>query len=249
MKKILLLAFAALAFAACSDDTYNYYETPFVATIDFEGAQLGEAGFIWGKSQATEQDDVDYMGKPIRSNIYYGPIYAEQSARFYTYYSDNGQTYESWGSFIISNQTDMETSGYKNDKSVYAPTGANGSEQFAIGYYSEFTPEGKGIPTIQFTSAVAPLSVDIANTTYTYLYFKDGDTVDFSIEITGYNCGIETGKVSVVLATASPAKIAEGWETVDLSTLGNVTELVFTAVCADEYAPAYFALDDLSYVE
>jgi len=52
MKKLLLLAFAAFAFVACSDDEYNYFELPASYTVDFEDARLGDDGYIWGKSQA-----------------------------------------------------------------------------------------------------------------------------------------------------------------------------------------------------
>lgn len=49
MKKLLLLAFAAFAFVACSDDEYNYFELPASYTVDFEDARLGDDGYIWGK--------------------------------------------------------------------------------------------------------------------------------------------------------------------------------------------------------
>lgn len=33
MKKLLLLAFAAFAFVACSDDEYNYFELPIPSIL------------------------------------------------------------------------------------------------------------------------------------------------------------------------------------------------------------------------
>ena len=144
---------AALAFVGCDDDN----DGPQIQTIGFEQAALGTDGFIWGKDQATEQDDTDYSGSPIKSNIYYGPVYTEKEAKVYTYYSDYGHTYETWNGFVISNHTDKKTEGYTNDKSVYADGGANGSAQFAAAYYAAWTPENRGVPTIEFATAVAPV--------------------------------------------------------------------------------------------
>ena len=81
MKRFLvtppLILLAALAFVGCDDDN----DGPRIQTIGFEQAALGTDGFIWGKDQATEQDDTDYSGSPIKSNIYYGPVYTEKEAK------------------------------------------------------------------------------------------------------------------------------------------------------------------------
>ena len=66
MKRFLvtppLILLAALAFVGCDDDN----DGPQIQTIGFEQAALGTDGFIWGKDQATEQDDTDYSGSPIK---------------------------------------------------------------------------------------------------------------------------------------------------------------------------------------
>ena len=250
MKKFFLLALAAVAFAACSDDNY-YYQLSGTSTIDFEGAVLSDDGFIWGKSKAIEQDDVNYSGDPIKSNIYYGSLYAEKDAAILTYYTDYGHTYDTWNGFVVSNRTDMETSGYTNDKSVYATSGADGSSQFAVAYYSEWTPDGKGIPEIKFLGAVQPKSVAIANTSFLYLYFKEdaAAVVDVKAVITGYNCGIKTGVVEVALADGVLGKVENGWKNIDLSELGTVTSLTFSMKTTDAMCPNYFAVDNLVYIK
>lgn len=255
MKRFLvtppLILLAALAFVGCDDNEYVYYEIPDTRVIDFEAANLGTDGFIWGKDQATEQDDTDYSGKPIKSDIYYGPIYTEKEAQIYTYYSDNGHsTMESWGGLVVSNHKDKKTEGYENDKSVYGDGGANGSAQFAAIYYSEYTPNGKGIPTVNFVGGVKPVSVDVANMTYLYLYFKGSKPatlVDVKAVITGYNSGIKTGEVSVTLVDKASETVKSGWETVDLSALGTVTSLTFVISTTDPICPNYFAIDNLTY--
>ncbi len=219
--------------------------------IGFESAELGGEGFIWGKPMATEQDDTDWNGNPIRSNRYYGSLYTEGEADLWTFYSDSGHTYDSWNGFIVSNHTDMKTSGYQNDKSVYAASGAKGSDQFAIGYYGAWTEEPYGIPVIKFETAVRPLSVEIANTTYVYLYFRDdvaeAEKPDMTLLITGMNGSEKTGDVPVVLVSGET--IGAGWQTVDLTALGDVTSLEFRIACRDENAPLYFGLDQLIYLK
>lgn len=255
MKRFLvtppLILLAALAFVGCDDNEYIYYELPDEArVIDFEGANLGTDGFIWGKGQATEQDDTDWQGKPIKSNLYYGPIYTEKEAQMYTYYSDNGHTVDSWGGLVVSNHKDKKTEGYINDKSVYGDGGADGSAQFAAIYYSEYTPNGKGIPTVNFVGGVKPVSVAVANTTYLYLYFKGSSPatlVDVKAVITGYNSGIKTGEVTVTLVDKASETVKSGWETVDLSALGTVTSLTFAVSTTDYMCPTYFAIDNLTY--
>lgn len=246
----LLFVLAAAAFVGCDDNEYLYYEIPDTRVIDFEGASLGTDGFIWGKDQATEQDDTDWQGKPIKSNLYYGPIYTEKEAQIYTYYSDNGHTVDSWGGLVVSNHKDKKTEGYTNDKSVYGDGGANGSAQFAVAYYSEYTPNGKGIPTINFVGGVKPVSLDVANTTYLYLYFKGTENnaiVDVKGVITGYNSGRKTGEVTVKLVDKASETVKSGWKTVDLSSLGTVTSLTFTVTTTDYMCPTYFAIDNLTY--
>ncbi|MEG1611654.1 MAG: DUF4465 domain-containing protein [Alistipes sp.] len=255
MKKLLILALAAFAFAACSDDNDTSVAppvTPDYKVIGFDSAQLGTDNFLWGKQLATEQEELDYLGKPMKSNIYYGSLYEEVyekncSAQIYTYYSDYGHTSDVWNGFILSSQTDRVTEGYKNDKSVYAEGGADGTKQFAVGFYGSFTPDNKGVPVIKFSPAVTVQSLAVANTTYTYLYFTKTvttpDKSDFKVVCTGYNGTTKTGEISVALVSGKTVKA--GWERVDLTSLGKVSSLTFTVVCTDQMAPSYFCIDNL----
>lgn len=220
-------------------------------TIDFEGADLGADGYVWGKSKATEQDDTDYSGNPIKSNIFYGAIYTEKDAEVYTYYSDYGHTYDSWSAFVISNHTDMQTAGFANDKSVYAESGADGSAQFAVGYYNAWAADGQGIPVIEFAEAVEMESVAIANSTYVYLYFtndvESAEKPEFKAVVTGYDNGVKTGDAELTLVAGTT--LEEGWKTVDLTPLGKVTRVEFSVVCEDVMAPTYLCVDNLTYVK
>ena len=170
MKKVLYTLLAVAALTACTDEN-NFYVDP-VAVVDFEDARLGTDGYIWGKSLAEEIDDEDWMGNPIKSLYYYGPVYAQHDAVLMTYFNDFGGQYDVWNGFVISSRTDRETAGFTNDKSVYAESGDAGSKQFAVAFYSAFTDDNEGIPTIAFAGGVRPRSIAIANTTYLYLYSR-----------------------------------------------------------------------------
>lgn len=257
MKKLLLFAFAAFALAACSDDIYYSTVQPSSYTVDFESAVLGDEGYLWGKPQSkvlTEDDaDSQYFGEG--SAYFFGPIYMQGNAAIHTLYTDYlglyGSAYDTWNGFVISNHTDMKTLGPSNQMSVYAPSGADDSKQFAVAYYGAWTGDPFGTPAIHFTEAVEPQTIAVANTTYLYLYFQDDRAaiVDVKGVITGYNSGIKTGSVEVVLADAKSGKVQSGWENVDLSSLGMVTKLTFTVLTTDSMCPLYFAIDNLVYTK
>ncbi len=219
--------------------------------LDFEDADLGTEGYIWGKPLATEQDDFDWQGNPIRSNLYFGAIYEEGYAEVWSFYSDSGHTYDAWNGFVVSNHTDTETEGYTNDKSVYAGAGVEGSARFAVGYYGAWTsPAEHGIPAIRFDNPATLRSVAVAHTTYAYRYlaanYEAGAMPEFTVVATGYDeQQKQTGRATVTLAGED--LLEEGWCTMNLSDLTDVTRLEFTVECSDEMAPLYFCIDNLRY--
>mgnify|MGYP000068155587 FL=1 len=253
MKKLFLMACAALAFAGCSDSD-NEGAEPKTYVVDFEDANLGDEGFIWGKPEArllTEDDaESDYFGEG--SLYFYDALYTEGDASFYSLFTDYvglGWAYDTWNGFVISNHTDMTTPDYTNDKSVYATSGADGSSQFAVAYYGAWTGDPYGIPLVRFATAVSPKSIAVANTTYFYLYYTDGATsiADVKGVITGYNGETKTGEVKFVMADQASGTVQSGWETLDLSSLGTVTSMTFTVETEDTMCPYYFAIDNLAY--
>ncbi|WP_303272261.1 DUF4465 domain-containing protein [uncultured Alistipes sp.] len=253
MKKLFLMACAALAFAGCSDSD-NEGAGPQTYVIDFEDANLGDEGFIWGKPEArllTEDDaESDYFG--VGSLYFYDALYTEGDASFYSLFTDYvgrpGWAYDMWNGFVISNHTDMTTPDYTNDKSVYATSGADGSSQFAVAYYGAWTDDPYGTPLVRFATAVSPKSIAVASTTYFYLYAKEATSVaDVKGVITGYNGETKTGEVKFVMADQASGTVQSGWETLDLSSLGTVTSMTFTVETEDTMCPYYFAIDNLAY--
>ena len=101
-------------------------------------------------------------------------------------------------------------------------------------------------PAVEFSAPVSPVSVRVANNTWTYLYLK-GDYSDYSVSIIGFDGETQTGKVDVPLAANN--KIVADWNTVGLDKLGVVTKIIFSVECSDKMAPTYFCIDDLVYSE
>lgn len=123
MKKLLLIAFAALAFAACSDDDKTP-TLPHVETITFSDAELGADGYLWGKTLASDEDG---------SLEFEGVIYKEGKASFLSYFSDFGGVWDTWCKFAISGCHDKVTEGTDNQFSVYT-TVDDGQNKFAVAY-------------------------------------------------------------------------------------------------------------------
>jgi hypothetical protein len=176
-----------------------------------------------------------------------------------------------WNGFVYSNMTDVTTPGYSNQYSAFAGSGADASEKYAICY-----PAGK----ISFPQFGMPQTLKITNTTFAGISMRDGDAyakkfgslnnaqgiVDstngedfFKLTINGLNSVDEiTGSVDVYLADFRFADNAQDfilntWQSVDLTSLGNVYGLSFDLQSSDVgdfgmNTPGYFALDDLVFI-
>lgn len=246
---LTVLAVSAALFVGCSkeDDEVK------IAQLDFEGAEFNAEGYLWGKPLATPQETVDWTGNPITANLFSGTLYTEEQAELNGYFNDYGGSLETWYGFVVSNCTDRTTEGFTNDKSVYAEGGAGNSKKFAVASVDSYdSAQGAGIPTITFKRAVKPLTVELANTTYFYLWFKGtskAPVVAAYVTITGWNNGTQTGTVNVQMANGTDGTVKSGWELIDLSSLGSVTSLTFMTENEDPtgYVPNYFALDNLIY--
>lgn len=181
-----------------------------------------------------------------------------------------------WSGWSYSNVTNVTTPGFGNQYAAYnAPsgTGAGGSANYAIGFDDTFTPGGR--PVIALPSGMAPVSVQLTNSTYTALSMLNGDSFAkkfgglsgndpdfFVVRITGFDAGnAVTGFVDFYLADYRFADnaldyVISSWTTVDLTSLGaTTTKLAFTLDSSDFSdfgpgarflnTPSYFALDNL----
>ncbi len=211
---------------------------------------------FWAKPYATETDDYE---QKYWQGLYFQAL--DGKAMFGGYYDDgtlwdfsmSGKVTDTWGGFVLSQHANRTatSSDWSDQFDVWAEGGANGSSTFAVGYDSNTAGEGYmepkeyNSPQIEFTTAVKPVRVYLANSTYTYTYFT-GDAADsYAVEITGWLNGTE-GKTVTCQLVDGATRVSD-WTPVDLSSLGEVDKLTFKSViAAGTYTPCYFCLDDLT---
>ncbi|MBR6388783.1 MAG: DUF4465 domain-containing protein [Opitutales bacterium] len=191
----------------------------------------------------------------------------------YTYYSTETYSYTSWDGFKVSKDTDTATHGYTNEHSAITGSGAGGSSQYGIFYGTStgMTVDG-GVATtdmglMSFGETVNISSIAITNTTYAYYEMSEGSAYvpkmldsDYYMNLLIFGIdegGDFSGVVSYALGNSK--KIANTWNTVDLSPLGAVVGLGF-AFETNEYQdmsqwgygistdyPIYVAFDNITY--
>mgnify|MGYP000327269660 FL=1 len=187
--------------------------------------------------------------------------------RFQNSYDTN---WSFWAGFAYSRVNDTNTPGYGNQYAVWTPgTGVGGTGSYAVVYDSAWDEQD----VVTFPFPVLVKGVYLNNTTYAALAMRDGDVFSkkfggatgddpdwFKVTITGRDAGgADVGSVDFYLAdyrfTNNALDYIVGeWTWVDLSSLGpGVKSLHFTLSSSDTGAwgmntPAYFAMDNLSFV-
>ena len=224
MKKFVTLLLAAFALTAAHAQ---------IVTVDFEG-----------DSWTALIDNPQYNGALIYSGDPYtwtdanttlssSCVKADWSAWGYGYGWDHG--------IAISNYVDATADSY--DKQLSVPV-SNGSQNFAIAWdnASELAFSDGKAHTVQ--------SIDICNTSYALANIKKnlGTGYFFKVTATGTDAAGNTKDVDIMLAENETA--VDNWKTIDLSSLGAVTKIVFTFDGSDKSSygvstPKYFALDNV----
>lgn len=176
-------------------------------------------------------------------------------------------TYGVWSGWAISSMTDNTTAGYTNQYSAITGGGAGGSGTYAVAFTygdSVTDPEHPNGSYINLAPGTSPVSIDVTNTTYTYLSMLDGYLFskqfgpgDFLLlDIKAYDgangTGNFIGEVDFYLANFlnGNTSIVNVWQTIDLTSLVGAGSLVFGLKSSDNglygiNTPAYFAVDDL----
>lgn len=176
----------------------------------------------------------------------------------------------SWSGFAVSNHTDNTTPGFLNQYSAFPGSGAGGSSNYAVGYYSTFeTTTNVTYVTFPGLADLNGLGAYITNTTWTALDMLNGgggfgskkyggatgDDPDWLLlRIEGFDGAVSTGFIDFYLADFRFADnafdyVIDDWTWVDLSPLGSVDRLLFTMDSSNKDAfgintPTYFAMDD-----
>jgi len=187
-----------------------------------------------------------------------------------TFNNSYNAAWMSWSGFAVSSENDVATAGWGNQYSSFAGSGAGGSQKFAVWYANG---------EITFAVPTQPVSVAVTNTTYAALSMRDGDAFAkqfgsiynangeeddtegkdwFRLTITGIDADDEpTDEIEFYLADfrsddSLEHYILDVWSSIDLSSLGTVSKIVFQLESSDvgEWGmntPGYFALDDLIF--
>ncbi len=252
-----IIAAGILTFSSCKkDDGEDIEPNVETITVDFEDVTLNPEGFWNGSDLSGVPQKEDPYGTGEITN-YYGS-FKSNSVSFQNKYTEE---WTSWSGFACSNWTDKtEVDIIKNQYSVYANGGANGSKKFAVAFTSEtsdFKFEDGITKTIQ--------SVMVNNSTCTYLALKDGNPPSkafeagdwFKMTFTGYDAqGNKTGTTDFYLADFQNKKtyICSDWTKVELFSLGKVNKIEISLSSSDTgdwgmNTPAYVCLDNLVYIK
>ncbi|MEM7413325.1 MAG: DUF4465 domain-containing protein [Myxococcota bacterium] len=196
--------------------------------------------------------------------------FSSGGADFTNSFTDFGGGFVGWDGFAYSNVVDTTTPGLANQYAAFPGSGVGSSASYGVAF-----PSGSGLPGVSTITLSSPQPVSggyFTNTTYAALSMMTGDTFAkqfggpsgndpdfFLLEILGYDAADQqTGSVPFYLADYRFADnaldyIVDEWVWVDLAGLGNVSRLEFVVSGSDVggfglNTPAYFALDDLTFV-
>lgn len=195
-------------------------------------------------------------------------------AEFPNYYDPN---FFSWYGWAYSNETDASTSGYLNQFSVFTgeafnPTLSEGGN-FGLAYIGIdwMSSTYETIPLAMNFNDGKPHAVEgfyVTNSTYTALSMLEGDSFTkrfggdsgddpdyLKLIVWGVLDGFETEKIEFYLADYrnpdnSKDYIIRTWQWVDISSLGEVDQLMFNMESTDKdqfgtLTPLYFCIDNI----
>ena len=184
----------------------------------------------------------------------------EFNASGYVFKNSYNPQWKSWSGFAYSNRTDSATAGHGNQFSCFDQSGANGTNNFAI---------GNGSPKIILPKKMEVTGMYVNNSTYAALSMKNGDqfakkfggeTGDdpdwFKLKAYGYANGQVADSAEIMLADFTSKSeagdyILNKWTWFDLSGLGEVDSIQFGLSSTDVgqhgmNTPAYFCMDDFN---
>lgn len=181
-------------------------------------------------------------------------------------------TFDSWGGWSYSNQTDNTTPGFLNQYSSYAGGDASGDGIYGVAFGQSPSTVRFDLPELSPGQFITGLSADFTNTTYAALSMLEGDSFAkkfggdsgndadfFLLSIVGFSdlgaSGSIIGEVDFFLADYrfednSLDYIVQQWTTVDLSSLIGAQSIGFRLTSSDvgqfgTNTPLYFAMDNL----
>lgn len=247
----LVVAGLSIALTACDPETEGK-----LGVITFEDVVLSGTGYWNGSDRSGAFSSYVSWGDSIYA---YKGSFRSGILACSNEFNEN-RTYLStwWTGFSCSNHTDKDIIGLANQYSVYAASGASGSEKFAL--------IGSDSASCTFQVPVVVKSLMINNSTYDYWALKEGrdgagfvtkfKAGDFFIvTVSGYDSNhTKTGQVLIPLAEFrnSQSYICSDWTRISLEELGQVSTLLFTFDSSDKFGawmntPTYACIDNIVY--
>jgi len=216
---------------------------------------LAIMAFVVSSCQTDESKTtiVDFEDVTLTSGISASTSFTSGNCKF------SGNPVEFWnGGVLCSSKNDTVTTGYLNQFSTIAGSGALKSKQFGIVYApGSFTcpADKEGSYSIE--------SIMVTNSTYAYFDMKNGNAPYskkfvagdwFKLTIKGYYSKAETAAVDVYLADFRNNKsfLMKDWQKVNLSALGKVDSVAFSFSSSDNgdfgmNTPAYVCIDNIEF--
>lgn len=121
----------------------------------------------------------DYLTDRSGAKVFNEVLFSTADANiwFGSHYSDNanwGERSDSWGGFVVAGNyaRTATTVDFKNQFTVWATNGANGTDNCLIGYYDSFSG-GYAQPTIELVAPLKARSLFLANSAVTYCYLSE----------------------------------------------------------------------------
>lgn len=179
------------------------------------------------------------------------------------FHNEYTHAYGSWSGFSVSNMKDVTTAGHENQYSAITATGSEGSENYAVAYFSR---ELK----LELNEPVKVEGFFVTNSVYAYLAMRDGsdwttkfggtngsDPDFFKLMVAGKDeSGNMTDTLKFYLAdfrsdNSEDDYIIDEWKWLDLRSLGVVKELHFDMKSSDNgdwgmNTPSYFCIDNFT---
>ncbi len=269
MKKILFFLGAATLFFSCSESSEEIPADKY-ATLTFEDADYkSEANYLGQSNWSSLIDSPEYGGELLYN--FSDDVEDYNGYSEYEWY-DGGNTelyseiLESWGStaywnggIAVSNYymaiTEESQAGYMNQLSLPSAdasgnAGYNGSSNFGVVTNGGYLAFADGVARQITELQVCATSYWMSGALYGgYDFPALGSSDYFTITASSVD---EIGSVisSTEYHLAKDGEIAEGWNTWDLSVLGEVTKVTFSSVGSIENEwgsalPHYFAIDNV----
>ena len=161
-----------------------------------------------------------------------------------------------WGSYsgfagggvVISNYIDDNLQEHGTSAYQLSVPKSNGSTNFAVVYCDASISFSDGVAREIRSMDVGPTTYQLKETVIGGYGASLAEEGELYVTITGYNGEQETG--SYTLYMAKDGNILTDWSTINLTSLGKVTKLIFTMDGSDRSSwgvkhPKYFAFDNV----